>query len=181
LAIRFDLPNGCHLRLYEESDVDELARLVTANREHLAAWMPWAAEARGPEQQREFIQHTLQQVGEDNGFQTAIVDGRAIVGGIGFHRIDRVNRATSLGYWIAAASQGRGTVTEAVRALTTHAFHVWDLNRVEIRAAVGNTRSAAIPLRLGYVQEGVLRQAERYAGGYRDLLVFSMLAGDWAR
>jgi len=179
LTIRFDLPNGCHLRLFAESDLDELARVIAANRDHLARWMPWAAEWRGPEQQHEFILHTLQQVAEDNGFQTAIVDGEAIVGGIGFHRVDWVNRATSLGYWIAEASQGRGSVTEAVRALTTHAFEVWDLNRVEIRAAVGNTRSAAIPLRLGYVQEGVMREAEWHRDGFKDLVVFSMLAADW--
>ena len=98
---------------------------------------------------------------------------------IGFHRVDWVNRSTSLGYWIAEASQGRGTVTEAVRALTTHAFEVWSLNRVEIRAAVGNDRSAAIPLRLGFVHEGVLRQSERHGETYKDLAVYAMLAADW--
>ena len=36
---------------------------------------------------------------------------------IGFHKVDWVNRATSIGYWIGAANQGRGIVTEAVRAL----------------------------------------------------------------
>jgi ribosomal-protein-serine acetyltransferase len=66
-----------------------------------------------------------------------------------------------------------------VRALTAHAFEVWDLNRVEIRAATGNARSAAIPLRLGFVEEGVARQSERHGDSYKDLVVYSMLAADW--
>ena len=98
---------------------------------------------------------------------------------IGFHKVDWVNRATSIGYWLAAASQGRGIVTEAVRALTGYAFDVWELNRVEIRAAVGNGRSAAIPLRLGFVEEGVARQSERHGDSFKDLAVYSMLAADW--
>ena len=98
---------------------------------------------------------------------------------IGFHRVDWVNRATSIGYWIGAASQGRGIVTEAVRALTSYAFDVWELNRVEIRAATGNGRSAAIPLRLGFVEEGVARQSERHGDSFKDLAVYSMLAADW--
>ena len=51
---------------------------------------------------------TLRQLEDDDGFHAAIVDGAAIVGTVGFHRIDRANRATSIGYWIAEASQGRG-------------------------------------------------------------------------
>jgi ribosomal-protein-serine acetyltransferase len=178
--VRFDLPGGCRLRLLEESDADELHRLVAANRDYLARWLPWAAAELGRQSHLEFIRQTRRQLAEDNGFQAAIVDGRALVGTIGFHRVDWVNRATSIGYWIAESSQGRGTVTEAVRALTTHAFDAWKLHRVEIRAATGNTRSAAIPLRLGFVQEGVLREVERHGDEYKDLVVFSMLAADWA-
>jgi ribosomal-protein-serine acetyltransferase len=178
-TLRFDLPGGCHLRPLEEADADELYRLVEANRSYLARWMPWAAAESSVDQRLEFIRSARQQLVDDNGFQAAIVDGNAIAGVIGFHRVDWANRATSIGYWIAEASQGRGIVTEAVRALVTHAFTVWDLNRVEIRAATGNERSAAIPLRLGFVHEGVLRECERHADGFKDLAVYSMLAADW--
>ena len=178
-TLRFDLPNGCHLRPLEEADAEGLSRLVDANRPYLARWMPWAAAEILVEQRLEFIRSTRQQLADDNGFQAAIVDGETIVGVIGFHRVDWVNRATSIGYWIAEASQGRGIVTEAVRALVTHAFTVWNLNRVEIRVATGNARSAAIPLRLGFAHEGVLRECERHADGFKDLAVYSMLAADW--
>ena len=178
MTIHFDLPNGAHLRLLEEADADELSRLVEANRPYLAEWLPWA-RGNGPAETLAFIRTTVQQLADDNGFATAIVDGGAIVGTVGFHRIDWANRATSIGYWLAESSQGRGTMTEAVRAITTHAFEVWKLNRVEIRAAVGNTRSAAIPLRLGFVEEGVLRQVERHGDEFKDLAVYSMLAADW--
>lgn len=72
-------------------------------------------------------------------------------------------------------------MTEAVRALTTHAFTVLKLNRVEIRAAVGNVRSRAIPERLGFSQEGVARQAERIGDRYEDSVVYSMLATEWSQ
>ena len=179
MAIRFDLPNGTHLRLLEEADAKPLHRLVSANRAYLAEWLPWAAGETRVETHLEFIRAALRQLEGDNGFQTAIVDGGELAGVIGFHRIDWANRATSIGYWIAAANQGRGTVTEGVRAVTTYAFDVWDLNRVEIRAAVGNVRSAAIPLRLGFVDEGVARQSERHGDEFKDLAVYSMLARDW--
>jgi ribosomal-protein-serine acetyltransferase len=45
--------------------------------------------------------------------------------------------------------------------------------------AVGNVRSAAIPRRLGFTEEGVLRQAERHRDGYKDNTVFSILADEW--
>jgi ribosomal-protein-serine acetyltransferase len=70
-------------------------------------------------------------------------------------------------------------MTEAVRALTAHAFDVWRLQRVEIRAAVGNRRSAAIPRRLGFSEEGVLRQAERHGDEFKDIAVYSLLADEW--
>ena len=179
MTIRFDLPNGFRLRPLEEADAEPLFRLVQANRGYLAEWLPWAAAESRVETHLEFIRASQQQHADDNGFQAAILDGDEIVGVIGFHRVDWVNRATSIGYWIGAANQGRGIVTEAVRALTAYAFDVWDLNRVEIRAATGNGRSAAIPLRLGFVEEGVARQSERHGDSFKDLAVYSMLAADW--
>jgi len=176
----YGLSGGCLLRAFEERDAADLDRVIEANHDHLARWLPWVEAEHGVEARRAFIRASRRQAAADDGFVAAIVDGGAIVGAIGFHRVDRVNSATSIGYWLAEDRQGRGTMTEAVRALTAHAFGSWGLNRVEIRVAVGNERSAAIPLRLGFTEEGVLRGAERHGDGYLDLRVFSMLAWEWA-
>ena len=53
------------------------------------------------------------------------------------------------------------------------------MHRVEIRCATGNTRSCAIPARLGFTREGVLREAEIVGGRFLDLVVWSLLEQDY--
>jgi ribosomal-protein-serine acetyltransferase len=166
------------LRVLEESDLDELHALIEANRSHLAKWLPWAAE-QTRERTLEFIRATCIQVAQNNGFQAAIRDTGRVVGVIGFHGIDWHHRSTSIGYWLAAEAQGRGTMTQALRAMVHHALRVWALNRVEIRASVENERSRALIERLGFEFEGVARQAFRLPNGYHDDAVYSMLRADW--
>jgi ribosomal-protein-serine acetyltransferase len=176
LSFRIDEHRG--LRLLEEDDANELYAVVDANRQFLARSMPWAA-SQTLEGTLDFIRTSRGQLADNEGFQVAIVvDGR-VVGVLGFHRVDWENRSTSIGYWIAEAAQGRGTVTQAVRALTDHAFRTWKLNRVEVRAGVDNARSRAIPARLGFTEEGVLREAERVGDRYVDHVVYAVLAADW--
>jgi ribosomal-protein-serine acetyltransferase len=118
-------------------------------------------------------------VSANDGFQAAIVSDGQMAGMVGFISVDWGRRSTSIGYWLGRRFQGRGTMTAAVRVLTGHALVDWDLNRVEIRAASENHRSRAIPARLGFREEGTLRQADRVGGRYLDLVVPSMLAADW--
>jgi ribosomal-protein-serine acetyltransferase len=49
---------------------------------------------------------------------------------------------------------------------------------VEVRAAPENRRSRAIPERLGFREEGQLREAERVKGRYLDSVVYGMLASE---
>jgi ribosomal-protein-serine acetyltransferase len=180
--LRAELPGGYALRLFEEADADELYAVIDANREHLAARMPWVASEHGPDDVLPFIRHTRTQLADNNGLQTAIVDpDGAIVGAIGFHSVDWSNRKTSIGYWLARDHEGRGVVTSAVRALVDHAFGIWRLERVAIQAAVDNARSRAIPERLGFREEGTLRAAERIGERRIDHVLYSMLAEDWSR
>jgi ribosomal-protein-serine acetyltransferase len=162
----------------EPSDAEELYALVEANRAYLSRWMPWAPSST-LEEVRAFIAMGQRQLADDNGFHVALRRDGRIVGVAGFHSIDWLHRSTSIGYWLAEAEQGRGIVTLAVGELLDHAFGVWELHRVEIRAAVDNARSRAIPERLGFRQEGTLREAERLGDRYVDLVVYSMLAPDW--
>lgn len=171
---QLSLSDNTHLRLLGEADAAELHALIEANREYLAQWLPWAA-GQTPADTAGFLRRARMQVERNDGFQAAIVDAGAIVGVAGYHGVDWAHRSTSLGYWLAEASQGRGTMTAAVRALTDHALTGWDLVRVEIRAALENHRSRAIPERLGFREEGTLRRAERVGGRYLDLAVYAMV------
>jgi ribosomal-protein-serine acetyltransferase len=178
--LRRELPNGYALRLLEESDADELIALIDANRAYLARWMPWVENEREAADVLPFIRATRRQIADNDGLQTAVVapDGR-IVGMVGYHSIDWLNRKSSIGYWLASDEQGRGTMTEAVRAHLDHGFGTWKLNRVLIQAAVENTRSRAIPERLGFREEGVLREVERVGDRMLDSVLYAMLAADW--
>jgi ribosomal-protein-serine acetyltransferase len=167
------------LRIPEESDAEELYELTAANREVLAEWMPWAAEAT-LETTLEFIRSRRVEFVGNRGFSTVIVERDQIVGSIGFPQVDHDQGSCEIGYWLARSAQGRGTVTLAVRALIDHAFTAWKLHRVMIQAGVGNARSRAVPERLGFTLEGVLREAERYPDGhYVDLAVYGLVASEW--
>jgi ribosomal-protein-serine acetyltransferase len=86
-----------------------------------------------------------------------------------------------IGYWLDAACRGKGVMTEACRAFIDHGFMHIGLHRIDIRCAPANRKSCAIPERLGFVQEGTLRDAEWLYDHYVDLVVYSMLAPDWKK
>ena len=60
-------------------------------------------------------------------------------------------------------------------------FDTMRLHRVVIQCGIGNHRSCAIPERLGFTREGVLRQAERVGARWLDLFTWSILEDEWRR
>src|SRR6267143_244160 len=94
---RIEVADGRWLSLLEESDAQELYAVVEANRDHLARWMPWAAgQTLGDT--LTFIQRTRQQLANNDGFQTAVIEDGWIAGVVGFHGISWEHRSTSIGY-----------------------------------------------------------------------------------
>jgi ribosomal-protein-serine acetyltransferase len=178
MASGLEIADDCYLRLFDEADAQELHGLIETNRAYLARWLSWATN-QDFDDTLGFIHGTRSQLNDNDGFQAAVIVGEGIAGVIGYLGVDWVNRSTRVGYWLDEGHQGKGTMTAAVRLLVNHALAVWDLNRVEIRAAVENRRSRAIPERLGFRREGTLRQAELIDGRYLDSVVYSMLSADW--
>lgn len=177
---RHRIDEHTELRLLVPADAAELFAVTDAHRAHLRRWLPWLDSVKSSSDSAGFIQLTLRQFGERQGFNAAILHDGAIVGIVGHHRISWANRSTSLGYWLAASHEGRGIMTAACRALLRHAFTEYALHRVEIRCATGNARSRAIPERLGFRHEGVLREAEWLYDHYVDHDVYGLLEPEWA-
>jgi ribosomal-protein-serine acetyltransferase len=167
------------LDLLDEAEAEELFALVDGNRAYLRQWLPWLDQNTEVEHTRAFIRATRKEYEDRNGFACGIRFRGRLVGVVGLHGIDWANRKTNVGYWIAEDHQGRGIVTRSCRALLPYLFDELGLNRVEIACAPGNAKSAAIPERLGFVREGLLRQPERLYDLYVDHVVYGLLASEW--
>lgn len=167
------------LRLPEERYSPEAAALVRTHHRELSVWLPWVTEDFSVEDAREFVRRNRQQYEAGEGFSLQIVYRGRVAGNAGFNTIDWHNRRTEIGYWLAPPFQGRGVMTKTCRFLVNHAFARLSLNRVEILCGVGNARSRAVPERLGFRHDGILRQAEWVRDHFNDLVVYSMLADEW--
>ncbi len=172
---------GYELRALEARDAYELHALIEDNRERLARWIHWARE-QTREDTLAFIGRARALEQDGSGFSRAIVDPAERLAGVVGLTIDRANRAGAIGYWLDAASEGKGVVTAAVATLVEQGFESHRLLRVEIRADVENRQSCAVAERLGFQLEGVARQAYRVSDERQsDDAVYSLLATDPAR
>jgi ribosomal-protein-serine acetyltransferase len=117
---------------------------------------------------------------EGTGLGCAITVDRDLAGGIGLHKIDSINRSAEIGYWLVEGFVGRGVMSRSTQALTSFAFEELAMHRVVIRAATGNARSRAIPMRLGYTHEGTERGSQVLNGESIDIEAYSMLSTEWA-
>ena len=167
------------LRLHEERYAGEYFALIERNRAYLQEWMPWASYENSLEDIKAYMKHTLLQFANNEGLQTGIWHHNRLVGSIGYPSLDWADSKVEIGYWIDASMQKKGLVTKACKLLVNYAFDQYHLNKVEIHCATGNTRSRAIPERLGFTQEGIIRQAEKCNGRYHDIVVYGMLASEW--
>ncbi len=167
------------LSLLNDVDSDELFRLVDSDRARLRQWLPWVDYEESPEDSLDFIQRAQRQYEVHEGFQLGIRYQGQIAGVVGYHTINWPNRHVEIGYWLGGSFEGKGIMTRACSALLTYAFDELMLNRVEIQCAVGNTRSRAIPRRLGFTLEGIRRKSEWLYDRFFDLELYSILAEEW--
>ncbi|PGP43326.1 GNAT family N-acetyltransferase [Bacillus thuringiensis] len=82
------------------------------------------------------------------------------VGTASLHRIDWKVSKCEIGYWINTQFSGSGYMTETVSALTNLGFQLFKFRRIEIRCECNNTKSRALPEKLGFELEGILRNED---------------------
>ena len=167
------------LKQIEPNYADTLFALTERNRAYLREWLPWVDNAHSAADTRNYIMDALSQYHANRGPNTAIWTEGGIAGCIGCHPIDWANRSCSIGYWIDASFQGRGIITRCCARLVEYLFSEMNLHRVVIQCGTGNTKSCAIPQRLGFTREGILFEAEWVGGRWVDLVIWSMLEQNW--
>ena len=173
-----DLGDGAILRRLRRDEAPVIFAAVDANRDRLNPWMPWSGDTRTVEDQQAWLDRVLAAEGNYDG-TGLFVDG-VYAGGVGM-TVGQFGVAAEIGYWVARDFERRGFVTRAVQAFVDMGFEELGVHRIYIRAGVDNVRSRAIPERLGFIQEGVLRGEGKGSGGFgfHDLVVYGLLEDEW--
>ena len=157
-------------------DATLIFEAIDKNREDLRIWLPFIDGLKSVADEQGFLQSVLAVPYEQRDPVYILEQGEAICGLAGFHFSDAPNRRTEIGYWLLPAYRGKGIVTNTVRYLCQWAVRERNMNRIQIRCAVGNIPSNAVPKRLGYTLEGTEREGELLTSGeYVNVNVYSIL------
>lgn len=177
MTIMFNYRLDIHseLRMLEERHAAPLFALVEQNRER----HPEIPQLYSLEDARIYIKRDLALFAENKGLGIGIWYQGNLVGAVRYHEVDWTNRSTELGYWLGATFEGKGLVSRACQVMIDHAFNELDLNRVVISCAPENHKSRAIAEKLGFMQEGLLRQSNWLKDRFSNQVVYGMLASEW--
>lgn len=175
----FRINDGAELRLLEAEHAAELYAMTSRHWEYFRQWMPNFRETYSLTESTDFIRQRMERFAAGQELSTGIWESNQLVGVVALKGIDRVNRSASIGYYLAATHQGRGLITQSCRILLDYAFTELLLNRVDILCAHANYKSRRIPERLGFREEGTLREAQWLYDHYVDLVVYAMLKQEW--
>lgn len=166
------------LRPVEESDVDEILdwvndRTVVGNLATFAGQpltradeLAWVRKVRTSNDERVFTVMNAQ-------------DSRYL-GQVGLHQIfwrSRVARAAAI--ISNKGEHGRGYGSAAIAALLDVAFGELDLHKVWLMVFRTNERSLRTWRRLGFIDEGVLRDEYFHEGAWHDMVRLGMLRHEW--
>lgn len=113
---------------------------------------------------------------EGAGFSFAIAEAESdnAVGAIGLWLRNLTEGRATAGYAVSPAHRGRGFARDALRALTTFAWTVPALHRVELYIEPWNNRSIHVAQACGYQEEGLLRSHQQIGDARRDMLLYTM-------
>ena len=169
------------MRCWDPRDAPLAHAAILASLDHLEPWMPWIQEEPKSLEQRLALLRQFRgkfDLGEDFTYAIFNAVESEVWGGTGLHT-RRGEGVREIGYWIRVDQVNQGYATESTAAMVRVAFEIDRLRRVEIRCDPVNKRSAAIPRKLGFTLEGVLRQRDQFRGAGRDTQVWSLLADEY--
>jgi RimJ/RimL family protein N-acetyltransferase len=142
------------IRPWTDADRPAFEQAVAESLDHLRPWLPWA---RAPlEEQWNELQSFLRKPESVHDVIYAMFDatGSKVLGGIGVHHRGGDDER-EIGYWLHRDAVGNGFMTEAVSEMTGAVFAALPIDSITIFCDPSNTRSAAVPRRLGYHLEGI--------------------------
>lgn len=153
-----------YLRKVTRHDEEEFVALM---RDSIDLHEPWISPPTSPTLFRYYLQRVNRE--DHEGYLICLRENEAIVGAININNIVRGSfQSASLGYYVAAAHQGHGYMTDGLKQLVRHACGTLGLHRLEANIQPDNERSQQLVERCGFVCEGLSKNFLYINGAWRD-------------
>lgn len=124
---------------------------------------------------------------EKSGIRWAIrlQKSKEFVGTCGFNSWNTKMKSAGIGYDISRNHWGNGYATEALNAIINHGFSGLlpcnELNRIQGDTIPGNNASEAVLIKLGFKEEGLLRESGYWKGRFHDLKCFGLIRSEYSK
>ena len=134
------------------------------------------------EEAQQIIERHRSRFERDEGIRWGItIKGEnRVVGSCGYSWHLR-HQYAEIGYELARAYWNQGIITEALRALLQFGFETRNLHRVEAEVLLGNVASMRVLYKLGFQEEGILRERIFVNKHFYDVKLFSLLKSEFVK
>jgi RimJ/RimL family protein N-acetyltransferase len=168
------------LRAFEKTDLDIVHRMFN-NPELVRQLYSETVMPFSMDEEASFIESSVNPKSKENAYNFAIEkeDG-ALIGGCSYFSTSNKNRTCYVGISIYDPQLwGKGYGTAAMRKLLEFLFHERNMRKVLLNVFSFNKRAMASYKKLGFVEEGCLREQIYRDGKWHDEYVMALFAGDF--
>jgi ribosomal-protein-alanine N-acetyltransferase len=133
---------------------------------------------------QELLEFCIRPFEENKGIRwgIALKGETELAGTIGYHQwVKTSGYHARVGYDLTPAHRRRGIMTEALEAVLRYGFEMMRLNKVEACTDTRNVPSIRLLQKLGFHQDGVLRENTYFHGRFIDEAIFSLLVDEWRK
>ena len=118
--------------------------------------------------------------GQVFAIEVLVKDQWVYIGNTGLDKIEPVNAQAEFGIFIGEKEfWNKGCGKEAARLILKHGFEDLNLNRIYLYVFENNLRAISAYNAVGFVQEGLLRNAVYKNGQFNNMLIMSVLHSEW--
>lgn len=177
--MKINIDNDLYLKTLDMSDVDYRFKVIEENRTFLRQWLGWLDRILTVKDLENYTNGCIQEEKNKEAYTFGIYYNNIFVGVISIKDISYSNKKAEIGYWLEEKSNGNGIMTRSCKVILDYCFNELNLNRVQILVATENYQSQAIPKKLNFEKEGMLKDNECLYGKYIDNYIYCMLNRKW--
>lgn len=165
------------IRGFRDSDIDDYFRLRTDVEVMRYINRPMPDRNDKMEQIRRVYQ--MHAEGTGIGWAISLKENPALIGTIGFYRLNLANFRAEIGYMIMPEYWRKGYTNEAIQAVLHFGFTKVNLHSVEADINPDNEASRSILLKNGFQKEAYFRENFYFEGQFLDSEIYSLLVSEW--